>query len=253
MVHNRWSAGCTFWNWIANGYSLARESDANIQGILELLSRVLSICDACKDIHWVLPPPYHCLQVSRIILWATMTFTGLIGTAVLFITCFQCSPVSYFWNRMLPGHLNGGTCLPNKTIANVSYLYAATSATCDIIFCVIAIALVCKLKMKRKAKVSLIPILCLGAVASIAAIVRIPYIKGVYAPDFTGKCSITFILAIPHHSLLSGWHGKLCHLGSHRTRTRHHIGEPHHTTPIVTSIQHLENNPRCLRPHAEHN
>ncbi|KAI1298368.1 hypothetical protein F5Y03DRAFT_270258 [Xylaria venustula] len=123
------------------------------------------------------------LTITRIhhsIIYVVMLLTVASGTVFFFVTLFQCSPVSYFWDK----NIKGGTCIDPKIIAALTYLYSAFSVICDFTFSILPMFLIRTLQMNRRAKVALVLILSIGCVASIAVTVRFAYIHNFTDPDF---------------------------------------------------------------------
>ncbi|KAJ2986282.1 hypothetical protein NUW58_g5102 [Xylaria curta] len=123
------------------------------------------------------------LTVSRIhhyIIYIVMLFTVASGVVFFFVTLFQCNPVTFFWDK----DIKGGTCIDSGIIAALTYLYSAFSVICDFTFAILPIFLIYALQIDRRTKLALIPILSIGAVASIAVVIRFPYIKTFMDPDF---------------------------------------------------------------------
>ena len=92
----------------------------------------------------------------------------------LFQSIFQCLPVDHYWNRVNPKHK--GTCHDPSFVANSTYAQSALSIVTDFAFAGLPILIVRKLQMSRYKRISLSLMLGLGCVASVAVIVRIPYV-----------------------------------------------------------------------------
>ncbi|KAF6839853.1 cation-transporting atpase 4 [Colletotrichum musicola] len=84
---------------------------------------------------------------------------------------FQCSPVEKNWYPMMPGE-----CKARQIQTALSFLVAAVSISTDWIFAILPFALIWKLQMASKVKMSVIGLLGLGFFASIAPIVRLKYL-----------------------------------------------------------------------------
>ncbi|KAI8633481.1 hypothetical protein F5Y19DRAFT_302436 [Xylariaceae sp. FL1651] len=123
------------------------------------------------------------LTVSKTYHWIIYIvgfFTVATGAVFFFVTLFQCTPVSFFWDK----DIKGGKCIDPIIIAALTYLYSAFSVICDFTFAILPIFVVYTLQMDRKTKIALIPILSIGCVASIAVVVRLAYINTFLDPDF---------------------------------------------------------------------
>ncbi|KAM5361834.1 hypothetical protein ACJZ2D_012864 [Fusarium nematophilum] len=82
----------------------------------------------------------------------------------------MCRPISANWNK------NAGVCSPPIVITSLSYLVSAAAVATDWICAVLPGFMLYKAQMKRATKISISIILGLGVLASIATIVRLPYI-----------------------------------------------------------------------------
>ena len=85
--------------------------------------------------------------------------TVITGVVFLFVTVFQCAPVSYFWNRSQPGH-----CINMDIIIGLTYFFGIISGLCDFTFGLLPLFLVWNLKMNKRDKIALVPILGMGCV-----------------------------------------------------------------------------------------
>jgi len=88
----------------------------------------------------------------------TMAVAVLYCTILLFITVFQCIPLSYYWRRTGEGH-----CLPTSVLTNAGYVHSAILAVADLIFAVIPATMLRNAKMPLKRKILVGFILCLGS------------------------------------------------------------------------------------------
>ena len=96
-------------------------------------------------------------KIHRWILYTVMALSVLTGVVFFFVTIFQCSPVSFFWNRLQPG-----TCINVHILEGLTYLYSSINAINDFTFGLLPIALIYNLQMDRKTKLLLVPILSMG-------------------------------------------------------------------------------------------
>ncbi|OJJ73315.1 hypothetical protein ASPBRDRAFT_121131 [Aspergillus brasiliensis CBS 101740] len=113
-------------------------------------------------------------RVHRIVLW---TVTGLVivaGIMVWLIFLAGCQPVSYFWSRVTPNH--HGSCVPRQTLLDIGYLYSSLIVFSDITLGIMPAVLIWHLQMDRRTKIALAGVLSLGALESVAVIIRIPYL-----------------------------------------------------------------------------
>ncbi|KAI1648142.1 uncharacterized protein F4817DRAFT_315080 [Daldinia loculata] len=115
----------------------------------------------------------------RIIYTAAAALTCAAGLTLVFIVMFQCKPVSLFWYRDQPG-----SCLPVDAIITSTYCYSAFAILTDFTFTLLPLYLIGKLQMDIKSKIVLGPIMCLAFMASLAVIIRLPYVSDFKKDDF---------------------------------------------------------------------
>jgi hypothetical protein len=118
-------------------------------------------------------------RVDVWIIYGVMLLTVLTGIAFFFITMFQCSPISFFWNKS-----QSGSCLDMNVIIAITYLYSVCSVICDFTFALLPIFIIWKLNINKRSKLALAPIMLMACVASAAVVVRFPYIQNFKKPDF---------------------------------------------------------------------
>lgn len=99
-------------------------------------------------------------KIQRQIIYGVICTTVVVGIVFLFVTVFECTPVSYFWNRN-----QNGRCLNMDVIIGLTYFYSVVNAICDFTFGLLPIFLVWNLQMDRRVKIVLIPILGMGCVS----------------------------------------------------------------------------------------
>ncbi|KAK8131839.1 hypothetical protein PG999_000012 [Apiospora kogelbergensis] len=122
---------------------------------------------------------------QRITIIFLMVLVGLVQIFYLFIAIFQCTPVPFYWYRYTAGTPVTGHCL-NPTLATIpTYVSIFLGVVSDWFLALLPITLVRKIEMERKAKISIVGILAIGSMASLANVVRIPYAKQLLSsPDY---------------------------------------------------------------------
>nr|XP_001388563.2 P-type ATPase [Aspergillus niger CBS 513.88] len=120
--------------------------------------------------------------LHRFILWAVIGTVICIGLVFWLILLLDCRPIGYFWGQINP--LNSGTCLPTNILLIIAYIYSSLSIVCDFTLGIFPAALIWGLHMSPRTKVALGAILGLGAVASVAVVIRLPYLKHYADADF---------------------------------------------------------------------
>ncbi|KAJ5934041.1 hypothetical protein N7466_003588 [Penicillium verhagenii] len=121
-------------------------------------------------------------KTHRMILWGTITLTTVIGLLFWLVLLLDCHPISYFWNQADGEHT--GSCLSVDILLDISYIYSAFTIVCDFTLGTLPIFLVWDLQMNRRTKMAVGSILSLGAIASVAVIIRIPFLHYYADEDF---------------------------------------------------------------------
>ncbi|PWY83873.1 P-type ATPase [Aspergillus sclerotioniger CBS 115572] len=120
-------------------------------------------------------------KVHRMVLW---TVTGLVivaGVMIWLVFLAGCQPVSYFWSHVTPNH--HGTCMPRQILLDIGYLYSFLIVFSDITLGIMPAVLIWHLQMNRRTKIALAGVLSLGALESVAVIIRIPYLHTYHDPN----------------------------------------------------------------------
>jgi hypothetical protein len=93
------------------------------------------------------------------IIYGVMLVTVLTGMVFFFVTMFQCSPISFFWNRQ-----QDGSCVNMDVIIALTYLYSACSVICDFTFAILPMVIIWTLNINKRSKVALVPIMAMACV-----------------------------------------------------------------------------------------
>ncbi|KAF2097386.1 hypothetical protein NA57DRAFT_77643 [Rhizodiscina lignyota] len=109
----------------------------------------------------------------RWIIWTLVYLNIIFNIYYFFQSVFQCIPVQYFWTRFDPR--NHGHCNPGMT-ADSTYAQSGLSIVTDWVFGILPIFIVWNLKMSTQKRFGVAIVLGLGALASTATIVRVPYL-----------------------------------------------------------------------------
>lgn len=113
------------------------------------------------------------IRTHRIIIWAALLITEVYSTFFFFLFVFQCQPSNYFWTQFTGGK---GACMDPQIIVSATYGYSVIVCLTDWIMAIMPFVLVWSLQMTRKSKLLVGGILAMGAIASTATIIRIPYL-----------------------------------------------------------------------------
>lgn len=133
-----------------------------------------------------------------------MVASTAMGIVFLFFTIFQCLPVAYFWNQPT----TEGHCLDIGLLLGIVYMYSGVTAACDFTLASLPVYIIWRLQMNRRTKIVVSALLGLACVfvcpcllscffffflegallmagrASLAVIIRIPFLHHADRPDF---------------------------------------------------------------------
>ncbi|KAH7192768.1 uncharacterized protein B0J16DRAFT_411442 [Fusarium flagelliforme] len=101
----------------------------------------------------------------------------LLSTVGVIVVLVQCRPVEAFW---IPSK---GTCMDKILPTILTYAASVSNVITDFATALIPMLLVRKLQMRSNLKLYAQLIMCLGVLASIASIVRVPYSNAYLKPD----------------------------------------------------------------------
>lgn len=117
----------------------------------------------------------------KIAVWCVAALVGAWFITMIFLTVFQCTPISFVWNKTL-----AGTCI------NVSASYMSTAIVnviTDFIIVVMPVPLILRLNMPNGRKLGVCAIFILGSIVIVASIVRPVTLQNFDIYDITCKCS----------------------------------------------------------------
>ncbi|KAH9903782.1 GPCR, PTH11-type [Xylariomycetidae sp. FL2044] len=114
---------------------------------------------------------YRGILYAMLFLSAAMALVGILASLL------YCTPVPAYWNPLL------GKCGDFMTVVRIGYAWSAVGILTDWTCALLPWFVVRKLQMKSKAKLMVMGILGLGAVASVSTVVRIPYLKFYLIPE----------------------------------------------------------------------
>ncbi|KAK8074388.1 hypothetical protein PG997_009051 [Apiospora hydei] len=122
---------------------------------------------------------------QRVAIIVIMVLVALVQVFYLFIAIFQCTPIPFYWYRYTPDGPVAGQCLKPILATVPTYISIFLGVVSDWFLALLPITLVRKIEMERKAKISIVGILAIGSMASLANVVRIPYAKQLLSnPDY---------------------------------------------------------------------
>jgi hypothetical protein len=115
-------------------------------------------------------------------MYAVTALTVIVGFIFFVYMMIQCSPVSYFWTRMLGD--TSGKCGYIDALIIMLYLFSVSSAIFDLTVGLLPILLVRNLQMNRRTKIAVAGLLGMACIASVAIIIRIPFVQTIRDKDF---------------------------------------------------------------------
>ncbi|KAI1126109.1 hypothetical protein F5Y10DRAFT_217841 [Nemania abortiva] len=111
----------------------------------------------------------------RVVLHAIIGATAIMTIVYFFLVVFQCSPPSYFWQRVREGVL--GSCRHATDIQAATLVWGSFSAAMDWLLGLLPITILWGVRINRQSKFGIAAILSFGIIAGIALIVRLVYIE----------------------------------------------------------------------------
>ncbi|KEZ45681.1 Uncharacterized protein SAPIO_CDS1452 [Scedosporium apiospermum] len=117
----------------------------------------------CSHIRWM-----------KIFIWVMLVVVGVYNAFYFFLDIFSAQPVEYYWLRFAPnpppGHVND-----TKFAIIPTFIASILNIIVDWALAILPMILLWKAKMDRRTKISVIIVLTIGSIASVATIVRLPY------------------------------------------------------------------------------
>ncbi|KAI9681278.1 MAG: hypothetical protein M1817_002561 [Caeruleum heppii] len=123
--------------------------------------------------HRVFPDP-----AFRRLLWYVGLFMVLWCISAFFAAVFECSPVSFFWDKTV----EGGTCF------NIYAFYVAEGALTvftDLVIITLPLPMVWRLQISTQQKLAVSGLFVLGAFVCVTSIIRIPKLNSLFTEDPT--------------------------------------------------------------------
>ncbi|CEJ88097.1 hypothetical protein VHEMI04609 [[Torrubiella] hemipterigena] len=114
----------------------------------------------------------------HITIWTILGFVTVFSILYFVFDLISCQPIEYEWTRYNPVPAEG-TCNATGFATVTIYISSVLNIIADWVLPALPASLVWKSQMEPRVKVSVIALLALGSIASIATIVRIPYADGI--------------------------------------------------------------------------
>ncbi|QGI63901.1 hypothetical protein CEK26_007852 [Fusarium fujikuroi] len=125
---------------------------------------------------WLTQIFYSVVPWHRVVAWITLAM-AVICAMIIFISFFVlCRPLSATWN-------GNGKCSPPSALGSLACFISASSMLTDIVCAALPALMLYKAQMKLATKVSISLVLGLGALASVATIIRMPFVMFYFHPN----------------------------------------------------------------------
>ncbi|CZR56511.1 uncharacterized protein PAC_06400 [Phialocephala subalpina] len=122
---------------------------------------------------------------QRITIYTLLGVLALFNAFYIFIVILQCTPVEFYWFRYQVNSPVHGTCNKTKLAIIPTYISLLLNVVSDFTLALLPVSFVWKSKMEIRTKVSVVGVLALGSIASLATAARIPYAKQLLSnPDY---------------------------------------------------------------------
>ncbi|ETS87520.1 hypothetical protein PFICI_01348 [Pestalotiopsis fici W106-1] len=110
-------------------------------------------------------------------IWINITVIWLISIVYFFLMALQCLPSNYFWQGPIAVPEVRGSCMDHNVVPIATIVHSIVSAVSDWTLGLLPIAMLWKVNINRRTKISIAVLLGMGLVAGIALFIRIPYVK----------------------------------------------------------------------------
>lgn len=122
------------------------------------------------------------VPIHRWIVIVDLAVVWIVSLVFLFIATFQCNPPSYFYEQVRGAE---GQCMSINVVPDAAIAHSVIGAVCDLVFAALPVAMLWNVQLNKRTKTVVAVLLGMGAVAGIALLVRIPFVKVLaITPDF---------------------------------------------------------------------
>jgi hypothetical protein len=111
---------------------------------------------------------------QKILFHVTMVVSSTFGFFYVFVSIFQCGNPARSAGSVVGSH----KCLPTAVGLGAGYAYGVVNVLADWTFVLVPIVVLLDSKMDRRSKISVSVVMGLGAIGSIASILRMVYLEG---------------------------------------------------------------------------
>jgi hypothetical protein len=111
---------------------------------------------------------------QKLIFHSILAVSAFYGLFYVFVVIFQCGDPA----RIAESFVDSPRCLPAGFRLSAGYIYGAINIIADWTFVLIPITVLLDSELDRKSKISVSLVMALGAVGSIASVMRMVYLSG---------------------------------------------------------------------------
>lgn len=111
------------------------------------------------------------------IIWVNIAIIWLTSVVYFFLMTLQCLPSNYFWQGPVAVPGVTGSCMDHDVVPIATIVHSSVSAVSDWVLGLLPVAMLWKVNINRRTKISIAILLGMGLVAGVALIIRIPYVK----------------------------------------------------------------------------
>ncbi|OTA99226.1 hypothetical protein M426DRAFT_90024 [Hypoxylon sp. CI-4A] len=104
----------------------------------------------------------------RYVVWGTIVFNTLLMVAIFLTVIFQCLPISYNWNTLLPGK-----CIEQFKFGVVA---ACMTIATDIVSVALPFYIFLGLQINKNRKIALIGVFMLGVIVTVVSVIRLYFL-----------------------------------------------------------------------------
>ncbi|KAI1330969.1 hypothetical protein F5Y16DRAFT_395932 [Xylariaceae sp. FL0255] len=114
------------------------------------------------------------IKWHRVVLYITIAVAATTATAFSLVAILQCSPPSYFWEKVNPEiH---GACNHGKLVNIATLIFGSLGASSDLILGLLPVAILWHVRINPQTKIGLAALLSSGIIAAAALTVRLVFI-----------------------------------------------------------------------------
>jgi hypothetical protein len=106
----------------------------------------------------------------RAVIWATMVFVVSTFVATVLAGLFQCSPISFAWDKTI----QGGTCF---NVTALFYANAGVNIFQDLLIYLLPMRMLWKIQLPMKQKMALIIVFAIGGFVCVTGMIRLNSLK----------------------------------------------------------------------------